>query len=252
MNELRFSYSNDASTSGRPPPPPRVRWPTCRRSFLGTSSLPTLGIPTGEPQFRGHKSYQFQEALSYTLGRHSLKFGADIDYLQVDDGIPFNSRGTISFTDSGNFSDLANFIDNFTGPGGQISINFGNSEVQPFVGIYAPYVQDTWHVKSNLTLDLGLRYEYWGTVGNIVPNPSINTAQFGFGVPGATLLNIASTKQQGDKNNFAPRIGFAYTPHLFQRLFGHNKTVIRGGYGIFYDRLGTPTFWTTRQVTLRT
>src|SRR4029077_17756290 len=184
VNELRFSYSNidfnfgptAAASSGALANTPGI-------TFLGTSSLPTLGIPTGEPQFRGHKSYQFQEALSYTLGRHSFKFGADIDYLQVDDGIPFNSRGTISFTDSGNFSDLANFIDNFTGPGGQISINFGNSEVQPFVGIYAPYVQDTWHVKSNLTVDLGLRYEYWGTVGNIVPFPSINTAQFGFGVP---------------------------------------------------------------------
>ena len=240
VNELRFSYSNidfnfgpTAAASGGP----LANTPGI--SFLGTSSLPTLGIPEGEPQFRGHKSYQFQEALSYTLGRHSLKFGADIDYLQVDDGIPFNSRGTISFTDSGNFSDLANFIDNFTGPGGQISINFGNSEVQPFVGIYAPYVQDTWHVKSNLTVDLGLRYEYWGTVGNIVPFPSINTAQFGFGVPGATLLNIASAKQQGDKNNFAPRVGFAYTPHILPRLFGSNKTVIRGGYGIFYDGLFT-------------
>src|SRR4029077_4986183 len=206
VNELRFSYSNidfnfgptAAASSGALPHPPGL-------PFVAPPSLPTLGIPTGEPQFRGHKSYQFQEALSYTLGRHTFKFGGDIDYLQVDDGVPFNSRGTITFQQTKAsattpaFSDLANFVDNFTGPSGALSINFGNQEVQPFVGIYAPYVQDTWHVKPNFTLDLGLRYEYWGTVGNILPFPTLNTAVFPQGLPGAVFPNYLSTKQQGDK-----------------------------------------------------
>jgi len=250
LNELRFSYSNISFSFA--PEPASASGPLANTpgiSFSGASGLPTLGIVTGLPQGRGHKSYQFQEALSYTVGRHTFKFGGDIDYLQVDDLIPFNSRGTISFFDNKAdgtttpatpaYTDLANFIDNFTGQGGAIAINFGNPEVQPFVGIYAPYVQDTWHLRPNLTVDLGLRYEYWGTVGNIVPFPSINTAKFGFGVPGATLLDIASAKQQGDKNNFAPRIGFAYTPHFWGRIFGHDKTVIRAGYGIFYDGIFT-------------
>jgi hypothetical protein len=247
VNEFRFSYSNINFTFGATPA--AVSGPLANTpgiSFNGTSSLPTLGIPTGTPQFRGHKSYQFQEALSYTVGRHTFKFGGDIDYLQVDDGIPFNSRGTISFfnqkdtTISGpQYSDLANFIDNFTGQSGSVAINFGNPEIQPFVGIYAPYAEDTWHVKPNFTLDLGLRYEYWGTVGNIVPFPSIDTSKFGLGVPGATLLNIASAKQQGYKKAFAPRVSLAYTPRFGRRFFGNEKTVIRAGYGIFYDGIFT-------------
>jgi hypothetical protein len=245
VNEFRFSYSNINFTFG--PTPASATGPLANTpgiSFDGASGLPSLGIINGLPQFRGHKSYQFQEALSYTLGRHALKMGVDVDYLQVDDLVPFNSRGTINFFDNKAdpttgtpaFSDLANFIDNFTGQSGSVAINFGNPEVQPFVGIYAPYIQDTWHLRQNFTLDLGLRYEYWGTVGNIAPFPSI---PFGFGVPGATLQDIASAKQRGDKNNFAPRIGFAYTPHVLRRFFGSDKTVIRAGYGIFYDGIFT-------------
>jgi outer membrane receptor protein involved in Fe transport len=248
LNEFRFSYSNISFTFG--PEPASASGPLANTpgiTFNGASGLPTLGIVTGEPQGRGHKSYQFQEALSYTVGRHTFKFGGDIDYLQVDDLIPFNSRGTISFfgnvaqanPNTPAYSDLANFIDNFTGQGGAVSINFGNPEVQPFVGIYAPYAQDTWHVRPNLTLNLGLRYEYWGTVGNILPFPTIDTAEFGLGVPGANLLNIASAKQQGYKTAFGPRVGFAYTPHFWRRVFGQDKTVIRAGYGTFFDGIFT-------------
>lgn len=248
VNEFRFSYSNIDFTFG--PTAASATGPLANTpgiNFGGTSGLPSLGIVTGLPQFRGHKSYQFQEALSYTVGRHTLKMGADIDYLQVQDGVPFNSRGSINFqnnpvdptTNTPAFTDLANFIDNFTGQGGAIAINFGNPVVQPFVGIYAPYVQDTWHVKPNFTLDLGMRYEYWGTVGNILQFPSINAAKFGFGLPGATFPGLVSSPQQGDKNDFAPRIGFAYTPHMWERFLGHGKTVIRGGYGIFYDGIFT-------------
>jgi outer membrane receptor protein involved in Fe transport len=240
VNELRFSYSNIDFTFG--PTPAAASGPLANTpgiNFGGTAGLPSLGIITGLPQFRGHKSYQFQEALSYTRGRHTFKMGADIDYLQVADGVPFNSRGTLQINDGGGFSDLANFIDNFTGAGGQVAINFGNPVVQPFVGIYAPYVQDTWHIKSNFTLDLGLRYEYWGTVGNILQFPSIDTSRFGLGLPGATFPSLVSAPQKGDKNNFAPRIGFAYTPHVWNRFFGNNKTVIRAGYGIFYDGVFT-------------
>ena len=248
LNELRFSYSNISFTFA-PTPATAVNplFNTPGISFDGASGLPTLGFLTGFPQGRGHKSYQFQEALSYSLGRHTFKFGGDIDYLQVDDLTPFNSRGTISFFDNKAqtnpstpaYSDLANFTDNFTGQGGSIAINFGNPEVQPFVGIYAPYAQDTWHLKPNFTLNLGLRYEYWGTVGNVLQFPTINTAKFGLGVPGATLADIASAKQQGYKTAFAPRVGFAYTPHFWSRVFGQDRTVIRAGYGIFYDGIFT-------------
>jgi outer membrane receptor protein involved in Fe transport len=240
VNEFRFSYSNiDFSFA---PTAASLAGPLANTPGItfGDSPLPTLGIPTGIAQFRGHKSYQFQEALSYTLGRHTFKFGGDIDYLQVDDGVPFNSRGTISFFHSGaTYTDLGNFVDNFTGPTGAVSINFGNPEVQPFVGIYSPFVQDTWHVKPNFTLNLGLRYEYWGSVGNILPFPTLDTRKFSQGLAGAVFPGYLSTKQQGDKNNFAPRVGFAWTPKFWHRIFGQDKSVIRAGYGMFYDGIFT-------------
>lgn len=247
VNEFRFSYSNiDFSFA---PSAATLAGPLANTSgiSLANTGLPGLGIPTGIPQFRGHKSYQFQEALGYTLGRHTFKFGGDIDYLQVDDGVPFNSRGTITFeankanatTGTPAYTALGNFVDNFTGPTGSLSINFGNPEVQPFVGIYAPYAQDTWHVKQNFTLNLGLRYEYWGTVGNILPFPTLDIRKFPQGLPGAVFPNYLATKQQGDKNNFAPRVGFAWTPKFGRRIFGQDKTVIRAGYGIFYDGIFT-------------
>jgi outer membrane receptor protein involved in Fe transport len=245
VNEFRFSYSNiDFSFA---PTSATLASPLANTPGISISGsgLPGLGIPTGIAQFRGHKSYQFQEALSYTMGRHTFKFGGDIDYLQVDDGVPFNSRGTITFLankavgTTPAYTSLGNYVDNFTGPGGSLSINFGNQEVQPFVGIYAPYVQDTWHVKPNFTVNLGLRYEYWGTVGNIVPFPSVDTRIFPQGLPGAVFPNYLATKQQGDKNNFAPRVGFAWTPKFWHRMFGQDKTVIRAGYGIFYDGIFT-------------
>jgi outer membrane receptor protein involved in Fe transport len=245
MNQLRFSYSNiDFSFS---PTAASLASPLANTPgiSIANSGLPGLGIPTGIPQFRGHKSYQIQDALTYTVGRHQFTFGGDIDWLQVDDGIPFNSRGTISYqaspasATSSAFTSLGNFVDDFSGSSGAVSINFGNPEVQPFVGIYAPYVQDTWHVKPNFTVNLGLRYEYWGTVGNIVPFPSINTQALTFGVAGAVFPNFLATKQQGDKNNFAPRVGFAWTPKFWQRFLGQDKTVIRAGAGMFYDGIFT-------------
>jgi len=247
LNEIRFSYSNiDFSFS---PTSASLAGPLANVPGITfeDSPLPGLGIPTGIPQFRGHKSYQFQDAVTYSIGRHTLKFGVDVDYLEVDDGVPFNSRGSIGFfnsladptTNTPAYSDLANYIDNFTGPSGTIAINFGNPEVQPFVGIYAPYVQDTWHVTPNFTANLGMRYEYWGTVGNILPFPTLNIQEFAPGLAGAVFPNFLSTKQTGDKNNFAPRIGFAYTPKFWKGIFGDGKTVIRAGYGIFYDGIFT-------------
>lgn len=245
LNEARFSYSN--IDFGFVPQAASLANPLANTPGIAISGsgFPGLGIPLGIPQFRGHKSYQFQDAVTFTQGRHTLKFGADVDYLQVDDGIPFNSRGTITYNASRAsattpaYTALGNFIDNFSGRSGGVSINFGNSEVQPFVGIYAPYAQDTWHLKTNLTLDLGLRYEYWGTVGNILPFPTLDTQQFQFGLAGAVFPGVFATKQRGDKNNFAPRIGVAYTPRFWNRIFGNGKTVIRAGGGMFYDGIFT-------------
>jgi carboxypeptidase family protein/TonB-dependent receptor-like protein len=240
VNQLRFSYTNIDFSFFQTPATlagPLANIPEIDFGLPG-SSYPSLGVTTAIPQGRGHKTWQGQDALTYTIGRHTIKGGADITFLDVRDVVPFNSRGDLTYLQGGGFTPLGNFVDDFTGQGGSVSKVFGNPVINPSVTIYAPYVEDTWRIKENFTVDLGLRYEYWGTIENSIQFPAIN-ASLGFGIPGSTFPNAFSFPQQPDRNNFGPRIGFAYTPHWGRRIFGDGKTVIRAGYGIFYDGLFT-------------
>jgi outer membrane receptor protein involved in Fe transport len=257
VNELRFSYGNIQFEFAAAP--------ATLASAIGTHftvvlhDLPNpdgtamnFGLPAGTPNSRNHQTYQFQDAFSLSFGKHTLKFGGDMALVFEKDGIPVDPRGTIQFFGTKNSScetipgtttavdcnSLTNYIDNFTGQGGSIAKFFGNSQVRPFLPNYAPYIEDTWRIKQNFTLDLGLRYEYWGTPGNDLQFPALDP-RFGQGLAGATFPSAFAAPEQGDKNNFAPRVGLAYTPHFWQRLFGADKTVIRAGYGIFYDGLFT-------------
>jgi hypothetical protein len=258
LNELRASYTNIAFTFGPTAATavnPLAQMPTITISNITGSagSLPALGFPSNLPQGRAHKSYQYQDAFSYTTGRHTIKTGVDVNHLSVVDAIPFNSRGTITYTSSATIpgscgpitptnpnacTALANFVDNFTGPGGSLSKVFGSPILQPFVTTFAPYAEDTFRMKENFTLTLGVRYEYTGTPENVLQFPAVQPG-LGFGLVGGVFPNEFSAKQQPDRNNFAPRIGLAYTPHILNRLTGNGKTVIRAGYGIFYDSLYT-------------
>jgi hypothetical protein len=239
FTEINFSFGPTPGTTGNP---------LFSHAAISISGLPTLGFPSNLPQGRGHKTWQYQDAFSYSIGKHSFKSGADITYLAVVDQIPFNSRGTISYvkgcaptpTTPCSFQPtaLANFVDDFAGPSGAAAKVFGSPVTKPFVTTYAPYVQDTWRLTTNFTLDLGLRYEYWGTPENTLLYPAADLSA-GLGLLGQSFPNKFAHPQQGNLNNFAPRAGFAYTPRVLPRLFGHDKTVIRAGYGIFYDGIFT-------------
>jgi hypothetical protein len=113
--------------------------------------------------------------------------------------------------------------------------------------MFAPYIEDAWRIKNDFTLNMGLRYEYWGALANGLAFPGFNIGA-GFGLPNATPAyattpalfdSLFSFKQVPDKRNFAPRLGLAYTPHWGRFLFGDGQTVLRAGYGIFYDGLFT-------------
>ena len=235
FTEINFSFSATAATAANP---------LSSAPQLSISGLPALGFPSNLPQGRGHKTWQYQDALSYSIGKHTFKAGGDVAHLAVVDQIPFNSRGTIVYAAGGTCgavacSSLANFVDDFSGPSGAVNKVFGSPVTKPFVTTYAPYVQDTWRLTTNFTLDLGLRYEYWGSPENSLLFPAFTG---GIGLPGLTLSNFPNmyaNPQKSDLNNFAPRVGFAYTPRILSRIFGRDKTVIRGGYGIFYDGLFT-------------
>jgi hypothetical protein len=243
INEFRASYTNIGFTFGPTPatasnPLSAMPSVTLNGSGLFTSSH-TFGFPSNLPQGRAHKTYQYQELLSYAFGKHTFRGGVDVNHLTVTDAIPFNSRGTFAINAGGGYNALGNFIDNFTGASGSVAKVFGNPVLKPFVTTYAPYVEDTWHMTPNFTAVFGLRYEYWGTVENSLQFPAIDK-NIGIGVPGATFPGSFAAPQISDRNNFGPRIGLAYTPHRWRRLFGEgDTTVLRAGFGIFYDGLFT-------------
>ena len=249
LNELRFSYGNIQFEFG--PTAATLANPigthftvvltdiTNPKSGANTS----YGLPGNEPTFRNHQTYQFQDGFSWSFGKHTLRIGGDVGLVFVKDGIPVDPRGTFIVNPGGSCGGgtctaLANYIDNFSGKGGNVSRFFGNTTISPFAPNYAPYFEDTWRIKQNLTLNLGLRYEYWGTPENVLQFPALD-ARFSQGLVGATFPSVFAAQQQPDKNNFAPRVGLAYTPHFWNRLTGGDKTVIRAGYGIFYDGLFT-------------
>ena len=250
VNELRLSYTNidfsflqtPATLAG-----PLANIPSI--SFGSDIKFPAIGVASNFPQGRAHNTWQVQEALSYVAGRHSIKGGIDITVVRFTDTLPLNTRGSITYNSGGGFSSLGNFIDDFTGADpGTISKGFGNPDLNSSATMFAPYLEDTWKIRNNLTLSMGLRYEYWGALANGLAFPAFNT-NAGVGLPNATDPSFASDpakfdslysfKQIPDKRDFAPRLGLAYTPRWGRLPFGDGKTVLRAGYGIFYDGLFT-------------
>jgi hypothetical protein len=252
VNELRLSYTKinfafdltPATAAGTLANIPFIQ-------FGSDINFPSIGVDNRFPQARDHEAWQVQEALSYAASRYTIKAGVDITVLSLNDTLALNTRGSITYNSGGGFSSLGNFIDDQTGQGtGPISKGFGNPNLNSSATMFAPYVEDTWRIKNNLTVTMGLRYEYWGSLANSLAFPSFNTSA-GVGLPNATDPSFAdhanpakfdslfSFKQVPDKKNFAPRVGLAYTPRWGGLLFGEGKTVFRAGYGIFYDGLFT-------------
>ncbi|HET6841486.1 MAG TPA: carboxypeptidase regulatory-like domain-containing protein [Candidatus Angelobacter sp.] len=236
VNELRLSFSrisfaftDQAQTLANP---------LAIGPSISISGLTGFGAPGGIPQGRTHDVYQYQDSVSLNTGKHSFKFGVDLTQIKVVDLIPFNSFGSINYAPSTGasaaFSGLANFIDNFSGVNGSVSRAFGSPVTRPQYFYQNYYAQDTWKLKSNLSVDLGIRYEYGGTPENNLLFPAVVPVQ---GFNGAS--SITFVPQQPAKNNWAPRAGFAYTPHFWSGLFGQDKTVIRGGFGVFFDSFFT-------------
>lgn len=238
VNEFRASYGHLGFTFGPMADTaanPLYPMPGISLSGSAFASFPLLGTESGFPQGRSHRTLQLQDGFTITKGSHTMKMGADVARIWVTDQIPINSRGTLTFTSGGGYTALGNFLDNYTGTGGVAvaDIQIGNPTVKPTLLQSGYYFQDNWKVLPNLTLNLGVRYEYQTNPENSLPYPAVANTYGGD--------NNFPTAVKADQQfmHFAPRLGFAYTPHFLPKLFGDNKTVFRGGFGIFYDAIYT-------------
>ena len=244
LNEFRFSGQQinfDFAPTAATAASPDANLPSY--FFFDSTAAFFGGFGQGAfPQGRGHKVYQAQDAVSIVAGTHSLKFGADLAILNINDRVPFNRNGIVNVSSGGDCStigltdctDLANFLDGFTGPDGSVSKAFGTQRINIPTNQQAYYGQDSWKVRPNLTLTYGVRYEYQPPdASNVLDFPSVDPLTF------ATEPFLTRHEVQPDRNNFGGRFGFSYSPNFWASVFGNNRTVIRGGWGMFYDTFFT-------------
>ncbi|HEY6216187.1 MAG TPA: carboxypeptidase regulatory-like domain-containing protein [Pyrinomonadaceae bacterium] len=244
VNELRTNYQRigvefgggcNPSTPGCIPGPSQIDVAFANISFspaLGLSksnALPTIGPATNLPQGRIGKVYQFADTVRWAKGKNSWVFGAEYKYL--DTIVPFlpNFNGTFSYNSATRIVNNA--------PSG-VSITLGDPLLAFKEHDWYFFGQNDFKVRPNLTLNLGVRYEYTGQPINqlhdvtVARESNASTAFFNPSLP----LDIRTVPEiPADKNNFAPRLGFAYTPRFWKKLFGEDATVIRGGFSIAYD-----------------
>jgi len=194
---------------------------SCDYVFFGCSTKTDFGATPGPDLFSLHRpqhSLQFLDTLSWTKGRHGIRAGLDIRHA-VSENATFPQ-------DFVTYDGVADFLAN---QGEQFS-TLGNTLVGVQNTDYSFFIQDDFRIAPRLTLNLGLRYDYFSVLhGDLIQNFNVANAiadktssTSNFGALGAPLYNA-------DRNNFAPRIGFAWDPK------GTGRTVIRGGFGIFYN-----------------
>ena len=194
------------------------------------NGLTGFGVQTNIPQFRFANNWQYQDTVSWTRGRHTFRFGADFLRQLARQRPPFNERGSFNYSTSSGVTAFANFLDDFGGTSGSLNRQFGSSIYHPNLFRQSYFFQDSWKATTNLTLNLGVRYEIFGQPGNT------------FTVVGFTNydpVNFAAPNKLGtDYGNLGPSIGFAWNPRgerWFQRVMGGEKTVWRGGYQRSFD-----------------
>jgi hypothetical protein len=209
VNELRLSYAkyaqnyaNPAGANGTPD--------------ITINNLARLQTGPTDDQFNKQDSYQLVDNLTYTRGKHTFKQG--FEYRHYISPSFFLSRSNGDYV----YNSLTEFInDQVPGNSGQTLRNAGNGNFAGTQSAFYGFVQDDFKVTPRLTLNLGVRYEYW-------TNPSGSNQQALNAladVPGVVQFR----KPKTDTNNIAPRFGFAWDPT------GAGKWSVRGGFGIAYD-----------------
>ena len=188
--------------------------------IIAIGGLPFMQGSLGSQTLNFHvgNSYQFYDDAFYTHGNHAFKYGFSVERIQYNELSVQRPNGTFVFNGG-----ISGFLLNQP-----TSFQQGDASVEKELGtratVFAGYIQDNWKFRSNLTLNLGLRYEietlpteaHYGFT--VVPSPNISAAPIN--QPHPWLTNPTA-------RNFEPRIGFAYDP------FKDGKTSIRGGFGIF-------------------
>ena len=216
----------DSTDAGKADLSPLVGVPGRGPGYVTVSPAGAIGPWIGNPNFLWWTSYQYADDISYTRGNHSLKLGASLQRNHD------NQDGRFSYGGNWTFSSLQDFYAerplNVIGAGPTSDANRGWRS-----WIIGTYLQDDWKVLPNLTLNLGVRFE-WATVPTEV-NGRIAQLRDLFRDP-ATVVGDPFWEQISAFAHAAPRFGFAWDP------FNNGKTAVRGGLGIFQQAIRNTDF----------
>ena len=255
LNEARFGFNRNRYLT----PPDASIGDNAARDFFGftnttTSPATAFGIPQftfsggfttlgpggNFPQNAITQTSQFVDNVTWIRDAHTFKIGFDIRHTRLTQLVANNDRGTVNFTGQYSGSAIADLL---LGVPQSVAAAVGDQLAHNTSNLYSFFFQDDWKVSPRLTLNLGVRYEYatpWREELDRYTVVDFNDARGGrlqlagtsrAFIPGLgvveTGLDARETILAPDRNNLAPRLGFAYRPV--------SKTVLRGGYGIFYD-----------------
>jgi Carboxypeptidase regulatory-like domain len=230
---LGLYLSPDATIGGQP--------------ILGAPNIQISGFgPIGitPPEGRNDTTGHITDILSWSKGKHQLRMGGEFRSGRVDEFYHRRALGAFNFigtqgpwynpktrtcVSDANTCALADYL---AGDVASSSIAVGNPERYVTVHGFSFFGQDTWRLTQKFTLDLGLRYEYFGPLYDNAKDLPIFIPGQGFKIQGAGIGSIFPA----DHNNFAPRIGFAWQPT------GSGDLVFRGGFGVYYDQINVNPF----------
>jgi hypothetical protein len=190
---------------------------------INGASFPQLGADKADPRHRVDTNWHYIDNISWKTGINDIKFGYEFRRTSISQVFNRNYRGRLRF------ANLASFLAGI--PASNASQNTGNSDRNTFENSQAAYFQDSIRLNNKLTLNLGLRYDYFGIVqekhdlfNNIDPTT------------GAVFAVGPYRLYQPDYKDWAPRVSLAWD------LTGKGTTVVRAGYGIYYDAFSQDMF----------
>jgi hypothetical protein len=266
VNEFRFGYvriNNSAInvTGGSIPTAsdldinrPTNNLTSAIYKFTFVSSGYQIGPTPQANQYQIQNNYDFVDTLSWIHGKHEVRFGGDVNRVNLNKLFPQVFNGQLYFANGAAptaplATEFPNGITDFQSfLLGAPAFSFGGGGVynhQYRISNFAAFAQDDYKVRNNLTLNLGLRVEVNGAfhdllnhIGNVDPNlllkgdyPFIYPRGVdSFDIPGFTGTANSTTLKNNYSTGLGPRVGLSYD------LFGHHDTTIRAGYGIYYVR----------------
>ena len=177
-----------------------------------------LGLPNNLPQGRVVKVTQVQDNATWAIGHHAITFGGEYDYQNSPNTFLPYAQGVFTYT---NFN-------NFLADNGSLNLAQGSPTIPFKENDAAAYFQDDWKVSSGLTLNLGLRWEFFQQALNLLHTESVaqQTGTLPFWNTALPLSQTTFPAVNQVYRNFEPRLGFAYNPEFMKKL------VVRGGYAI--------------------